>query len=679
MHRVQWLGMYSWIVSSETKISNFGITDPNSQMSIRKVLVDLLSDTSEKLSLGEKEIQDNLVKYFEKQDGHVNLVEKYREDFVSSAKTLRRQTENTVRNKLLGAVEIKEGMTELNNIKSSQTSTMERKVLALLQTCRQKKTDLSDQDFQEEFESMWEETLSEINFSGLPERDVAQDAFLMLSGNLSVRGSHVNSMLVTNSLVDCGKTDFVVKSVNWLRNAEGLAKHMDHDHHGKKLQDFCDDIITQCQDFITQKVKSKTDYHDTNIETLKQHKKCKVSEECEISLKLHIFGRAAREFQKMHNHFIVSNNPRMCLEQSKNKYLTDFKDLFHNRDQCLKKAEEFSKLLQPAVQDYVTKMIGPDVVDEMKTGKGSEDYSTRMSFQFSVLKQLLTEGKYGKYRKYIRHYENFVKDWLFDQIVQQLSKDNRLEKSEKKHLSEIVKIITDAISNIRKSHSPIKNIKTFIQNICSALGEKLVFPKDALDSIMILNNANTEQFADYLAEFVGEMEQTVASEYDHWTDIKERLRSLPFKPQDNMFTSQFGCGEVCPFCCAPCEAGGKEHAKHFTSIHRPQGVSGWRNLKTRVLWTNICSSDVISDNTFRTSQTGDKFHPYKDYQTYYPDWTITGDSSIEASDYWKYVMATFNKTIAEDTDALPADIPEDWNALTPDYAMKSLKNIFNVK
>uniref|UniRef100_A0A4W5M7C9 Interferon-induced very large GTPase 1-like n=1 Tax=Hucho hucho TaxID=62062 RepID=A0A4W5M7C9_9TELE len=679
--------MYSWIVSSETQISNFGITDPNSQMSIRNVLTDLMRDTSEKLSLGEKVIQDNLVKYFEKQDGHVNLVEKYREDFVSSAKTLRRETENTVRNKLLGAVEIKEGMTELNNIKSSQKSTMERKVLALLQTCRQKKTDLSDQDLLEEFESMWEETLSEINFSGLPERDVAQDAFLMLSGNLSVRGSHVNSMLVTNSLVDCGKTDFVAESVNWLRIAEGFAKHMDHHHHRKKLQVFCDDIITQCQKFISQKVESKTDYHDTYIkellnridEILKQHKKRKISEECEVSLKLHICGRAAREFQKMHNHFIVSNDPRMCLEQSKNKYLTDFKDLFHNRDQCLKKAEEFSKLLQPAVQDYVTKMIGPDIVDEMKTGEVSEDYSTRMSFQFSVLKQLLTEGNYGKYRKYIRKYKKFVKDWLFDQIVQQLSKDRSLEKLEKKHLSDIVKTITESISNIRKSHSPIKNIKTFIQNICSALGEKLVFPKDAVDSIMILNNANTEEFADYLTELVGEMEKSVAPEYDQRTDIKKRLRSLPFKPQDNMFTSQFGCGEVCPFCCAPCEAGGKEHAKHFTSIHRPKGVSGWRNVKTKVLVTNICSSDVISNKTFQTTLTGDKPHPYKNYQTYYPDWTITGESSIEASDYWKYVMATFNKEIAEDEHALPADIPEDWKALTHDDAMKNLKNIFNVK
>ncbi|KAK6324584.1 hypothetical protein J4Q44_G00039260 [Coregonus suidteri] len=679
--------MYSWIVSSETKISNFGITDPNPQMTIRNVLKELLGDASEKLSVGEREIQDNIVKYFERKDGHVNLVEKYREDFVSSAKTLRRETQNTVSNTVRGAVEIKEGMAKLDDIKSSQANTMEKKVLALLQTCRQRKSDLSEQDLIEEFESMWEETLSEINFSGLPKRDVAQDAFVMLRDNLSRRGSHVNKMLVGSSLVDCGKTDFVVKSVKGLQKAKGFAKHLDTDHYRKKLQVFCNNIITQCQEFISQKVKSKTDYHDTYIKELlnrcderfKQDKNREVSEECEISLKLHICGIAATEFQNMHDDFIAVNDPRKCLEQSKSKYLTDFKDLFRNQDQCLKKAEEFLKLLQPAVQDYVTKRIGPDVVDEVKKGKGSQDYSTRIAFQFSILKQLLTDGEYEKYKRYIKDYDRFVKDWLFDQIVQQLSDESSLKKLENKHLSEIVKMITDAVSNIRKTHSTIKDIKTFIQNICSALGEKLVFPKDALDSIMILNNANTEQFADYLTEFVREMEKSVASEYDQRTDIRKRLRSLPFKPQDIMFTSQFGCGEQCPFCSAPCEAGGKEHAKHFSSIHRPQGVSGWRNSTTRVLVTGICSSSVISDLRFKTTLTGDKYHPFKDYQTYYPHWTITGDPSIKASDYWKYVMATFNEIIARDTNALPADIPEDWKALKSDDALKSLKNAFNMK
>uniref|UniRef100_A0A4W5LBG2 Upregulator of cell proliferation n=1 Tax=Hucho hucho TaxID=62062 RepID=A0A4W5LBG2_9TELE len=330
--------MYIWMVSAETKMSNIVMTDQHPQRSIRDVLQHLMIEASGKLSFGENKIQDNLMKYFERNDGHVSLVEKYREDFVSSAKTLRRETQNTVRNKLQGAVEIKEGMTELNNIKSSQASTMEKKVLTLLQKCRQNKSGLSDEAISEEFEIMWEKTLSEIHFNGLPRRDVAQDAFLMLRGNLSTRGGHVNSMVVGNNLVDCGKKVFVVKTGGLGKILGGLVMHEDINHYRKKLQELCDDIITQCQLFITQKVESKTDYHDTYIkellnnidETLQQHKNVKISEECEVSLKLHICGRAAREFQKMRDDFIEVNDPRKCLELSKSKYLTEFKNLFHN-------------------------------------------------------------------------------------------------------------------------------------------------------------------------------------------------------------------------------------------------------------------------------------------------------------------------------------------------------------
>ncbi|XP_070971803.1 up-regulator of cell proliferation-like [Oncorhynchus clarkii lewisi] len=329
--------MYKWMVSAETKISNIGLSDQHPQRSIRDVLNDLMIEASEKLSLGEKEIQDNLVKYFEKQDGHVNLVVKYKKDFVSSAKTLRRETENTVKNKLQEAVEIIEGMTELN-IKSSQASTMEKKVLTLLQNCRNKKYVLSDEALSEEFEIMWRKTLSEITFKGLPRRDVAHDAFIMLRDNLVMRGSYVNKMLVGNSLVDCGRKAFVVEPESWWQQAKNTVKHWDPDQHRKKLQDLCDDIIKQCLEFMTQRVKSKTDYHDTHIKellriidkTLQQHTEVKANEECEVLLKLHICGRAAIEFQKMHDHFIEVNDPRKCLEQSKNKYLTEFRDLFHN-------------------------------------------------------------------------------------------------------------------------------------------------------------------------------------------------------------------------------------------------------------------------------------------------------------------------------------------------------------
>ncbi|KAM6971801.1 interferon-induced very large GTPase 1-like [Aplochiton taeniatus] len=205
-------------------------------------------------------------------------------------------------------------------------------------------------------------------------------------------------------------------------------------------------------------------------------------------------------------------------------------------------------------------------------------------------------------------------------------------------------------------------------------------PKDALDSIKRLNTANTEGFVKNLTEFVKDMEQSLAAEYDKDGNIPERLRSLPFKPQDQMFKDLFGCGKQCPFCGVVCEAGGEGHKKHFSKCHRPIGFNKWHDRHSKRLVTDICTSCVTSDMTYSNVLTKGWYHPYKHYRKHYPDWEITGDTSLTASDYWKYVMATFNKEIAADNmGVLPADIPEDWKTITPEDAMKSLKNIFNME
>uniref|UniRef100_A0A3P8Y460 Uncharacterized protein n=1 Tax=Esox lucius TaxID=8010 RepID=A0A3P8Y460_ESOLU len=235
--------MYEWMVNAETIISNHGMLDQSTQKPIREVLNELMTEVSEKIDLQEKRILENLANYFNMQDGHVNLVEKYREGFVSSAKTLKRETDNTIRNSLNAAVEIKEGMAKLVNIKSAQASTMEKKVLALLQSCRQKKTVLHNQDLEKVFESMWMNTMSEISFRGIEKQDVAHGAFRILSSNLSMRGGVGNKTLVVNNLKDCGETSFIVKPDGFLKKITGAWSHRDINFYRKQQQELCDNII----------------------------------------------------------------------------------------------------------------------------------------------------------------------------------------------------------------------------------------------------------------------------------------------------------------------------------------------------------------------------------------------------------------------------------------------------
>ncbi|XP_066578858.1 interferon-induced very large GTPase 1 isoform X1 [Amia ocellicauda] len=688
--------MYTWGSNAETKISNFGTISLQSQPSNIDDFMDILKcDAAILLKKGEKEILDNLAEYYERQEGHVYLVEKYREDFVNSAKSLCREIESSLKNTLEAAFEIQKGMKKLDDIKKNHAAVMEQKVLELLERCRKIKADFSEEVLDKEFQNMWIKTVDELSFKGLQRRDVPQDAFIQLRFNLVRQGGSVLEMLnEVKHLDQCGREPFVVKDTKHKNFFKKLYHTLFKEEQTMKTQQMSDSITEQCRQFILDKVRTGIDYHNTYIrellnmidERLESNKELETSDRFEACLKLHICGIAARAFQQMHDRFIKVNDPRLCLEQYKEQYCADFKDLFHERDQCQKKAEEFTQLcLRPAVRAYVTKCLGPDIVDEMLTGKSSVDYSTRSFFQFSILKQLLSEEKFENYVKYIQSYEDFVKKWIFGKITEHFSTENQIVELEEKQLKQIIQKIKGAIADAQKRQSEgshckdSRNIKEFIQDICSNLAEKLVIPRDGLEAVMMLNNANTEDFSQCLKHVVGEMEQGISAEFHKESDIEKKLHNLPFKPENELFKRVFGCGKQCPFCKAPCEAGGKDHKDHWTSVHRPQGLGGYRSVTTYKLACEICSSDVYSERKFKNSLTDWKLHPYKDYRTLYPDWNIPPDTSIQTTDYWKYVFRSFNQKFAKTYNAKPADMPPDWCEITKGQAMNSLKESFNMK
>ncbi|XP_061108738.1 up-regulator of cell proliferation-like, partial [Conger conger] len=681
--------MYSWLMDAETKVSNFGTEAAQTHSSnIDNLLIHLKSEASVKLTGEEQHILNNLTEFYKRLDGHVQLVEKYKEDFISTAKTIRKETENSVISKLEAAVEIRKGLFKLDDIKKKNTATMEQKVLDLIEKCR-KSEELSDQPLEDEFQKMWNETVKELQFSGLEKQDIAQNIYHQLRANLGREGSSVHEILSTvGNLSEYGKEPLIV-----YRKDNGVPEN---------IQQMANHIIECSRQFVDEKVRTRSDYRNTYTtelfrmadEHMDKHSNLEISAEFRAKLKIHICGHAAREFQKMHLDFIRANDPRHCLEQFKEQYCTDFKDLFSKRDQCQKKAEEFtSNCLQPAVKEYITKSLGPDLVDEVLTGQKAIDFSTRSYFQFSILKQLLSEDNFKDFVKYIKHYETFVQDWILEQMVKQFTEGDGLRNIEIKHLKAKVKRIKEAIKNaqMEASKRPVgrgkeaergeeaQNIQQLIQDICSDLQKELVIPKDPLRAVLALNSAKPEDFSRCLEVLVDEMEQDLTAEFQKGGDVRARLTSLPFQPQKELFKRVFGCGRQCPFCETPCEAGGKTHTEHVASIHRPLGIGRCIEIGSFKLMCDICSTCVASENNFKSTETELKPHAYKEYQSIYPDWRIQPDTSIQASDYWKYVFTRFNEQFAQEYKAEPADIPPQWRNITQDQAMENLEESFQMK
>ncbi|XP_073330538.1 interferon-induced very large GTPase 1-like [Pagrus major] len=676
--------MYIWVTEAETRIYNFGTVAGKSETSdMSDFLTHLKSKACTELSKWETKTLEKLAKYFKQTDGHVYLVEGYREDFANSAKSLRREMENSVINQLTAAADIRQGMKEIDRIKENHTKQIEERVCALIEECRQKKVKMTDKELDEKFDKMWNKTLNELSFPEQKVTDVIARVTSDLRTNLSHRGGGASKLLCQKRLQDCGQGPFKYTVEGFIKQFKhGVSKLFNVEDQVMALQNLADRIITDCTEFVTDKVKRKNNYHDTYIqeilhmidEKLINNQNVKIEIKFEVPLKQHICGFAARQFQKMHEDFLCENDPYRCLNQNKKKFCDDFKDVFHERDQCQKKAEEFTeRCLRPAVEDFINRSLGPDIIGEMKT---KFKFSTRMFFQYSILLDLLSKQNFMKYQRYIRSYESYANKWVLECILKHFSNGSKLFEFEDQHLQSRINSINIAINKAKTEKSG--NLKTFVENVCQKLGDKLVISQDALGAFMILNNADQEQFAHWLTVCVKDMGQALREKFKE-TSIQMKLESLHVNPQNELFSEMIGCGKQCPFCKAPCEAGGREHTEHHTSLHRPKGLgeTTWHGTENLVI--DICSSSVVSDTHFRCNATNGEWHPYKLYTEIFPDWKIAPDASLQASDYWKYVLAKFNDKFAEAYYAKPADIPVIWENITYEQAEESLKKTFNIK
>ncbi|XP_023665093.2 up-regulator of cell proliferation-like [Paramormyrops kingsleyae] len=677
--------MREWMVKAETKVLNFGTVTQSSQPAetIEDFLMKQKTEVVRELVKAEQQLNDNMAKYFEKPEKHVYLVERYKQDFLNSIKSLRQETENKMMRRLEELQSIKKGRNKLEKIKENQAKMMEEKVSELLEKCRKSKDTFSDDQLDKKFEQMWNDVVNELPFRSIEEQNVSQEIYLMLHKDLETRGSLAMEILLeVSDLEDCGRKAFIVEEPflkKFLRTIKII--------QSQEIQVISENLIEKCRSFINNKVSQtpQMDYDSTYVREMlivindyvQQNRDLSKNVGLQTNLKIHICGIAAREFKQIHKNFIQNNDPLQCLEKDKDQYCEDFKDLYHKRDQTQRKAEEFTKkCLQPSVRKYIADYLGSDILEKMKSGNRSMKFSTRTFFQYSILQQLLEDHQFEKFLQFITNYEKFAKDWIVAEIKTTFSKtDCKLSTLEIKRLEEIVWHIKTAIQEagkISEGNMGGQNVRHFIDNIHKGLEDKLIISPDALSKVQTLNNVTIEPFANWLMSDVDDMKQSLISEFQKDEDISVKLEKLPFKPQDELFGKMFGCGKMCPFCRVPCEAGGDEHEYHYASIHRPQGIGRYRWESTNILCTEICSYLVASEVKFKNSKTNGEWVPYKEYKSIYPEWVIPPGTNMNGSNYWKYVFAQFNDQFAEKYCAKPAELPSDWLLLEKEHAVKEL-------
>ncbi|XP_051519619.1 interferon-induced very large GTPase 1-like [Myxocyprinus asiaticus] len=690
--------MIAWSTRSETKIANMSAMSVKSvdALNIDGMLADLKNEAANELDKEEKVLFGKIQQYFESEEEHVYLIENHKEDFFNCARGLRRETEQDLRNKLDNAVLIQKGIAEVLHIKQKQRDTLRKKVLNMIDVCRNKTHKLTESELNEEFEKLWDETVRQYSFKALPRQDVEKETYQLLRKNLEMKGEAVREMLSSSIYFDqCGRGPFLAKAETKNSLLQKLCLPEQRNRRNKLIQLICEKIINNSKAFIAFKTNTKSDYNSADIhellcfidKNLEFYDNIQISPENEASVKIYICGDAARAFQQMHDNYIQSNDPWKSLERYKQEWFADFKDLYYQRDQCQNKADICVKqCLTPAVKEYIQKRLGPDIVDEMLSGERGISFSTRSFFQFSLLKELLREDDFRYIFEYIDNYEEFVTLWISEKIIDHFSKGGDFLKLEMKHLKIITNKLKEAVegaqrvANNWKGNGEDANTCNFVNNVFERLNKELVIPNDVLNATLALNNSNPAEFADCLKSSIDKMFFSLADELWRHMDVRAKLASLPLNlPQAELFSRVFGCGKRCPFCSAPCEAGGKRHMEHFASVHRPQGIGRYRWIESEMLIPDICSSLVASEQKFRCKDTGYQFYPFKEYRKFYPDWKIQSDASIEATDFWKYIFARYNTKFAEKYNAKPANVPVSWHKISASQAKRSLEETFELR
>ncbi|KAL0183048.1 hypothetical protein M9458_022423, partial [Cirrhinus mrigala] len=276
--------IHTWALEAETKILNHGKFEKSEQCTIEDVYYILIQEAESELSKGQDEITDKIKLYYEQGEGHVELVESYRQDFINSAKSLKTELSNSVKIKLDAALSRRNGMMKVEGIKTTYMDAMEKKVLNLLKDCRENKSDMTDSMLDEAFEKMWQETVSTLSYTGLQKQDIIKRVLFHLRKNLQSRGSSVaQSLEEVKDLHNQGRGNFVAHKGNII-SKKWYAQWI------KTVQEMSDNLIKDCREFVKAKSESKDDYDDTYIreilnmidEKLKAHEDLKLKDNFEL-------------------------------------------------------------------------------------------------------------------------------------------------------------------------------------------------------------------------------------------------------------------------------------------------------------------------------------------------------------------------------------------------------------
>ncbi|KAM3929253.1 interferon-induced very large GTPase 1-like [Leptodactylus fuscus] len=664
--------IHEWFINTETMIKN------QSEDTLEDKGKECCIELENIISVEQKKLIAWVEDYFQQDKDRVHLI-RYKEDFINSTKMLGKNLRMSSQEKYLNVMQIQKQQHKIERVRMRYIEVIEHRVSSFMEECRKKKHQLNNEKLKEVFETTWQNIVKELGIKPLKRRNIEKQILQELSKTMRDKGSAVNEKL--NQIEVLPKPEEKMTTEGIKQQVFHLFRSAYRRFKGSpKYEHNLQSILEKCCKYSEKQAKKDGDYDDTYCKHLLNMiddsltKEGNVPAELELEIKLKILGHVVTDFQEMHNNFVKKNDSYLQLETLKCEYFNTFMNVVQEKNESQNLAKRVCHTcLKPAIIDHILRNLGIELVDDIIRSEGSATYTSRTFFQYSVLLDLLEGSDCGKYVEYSTDYKGFVKNWILKYIKGEYKNFSTIES---KILSGITEKIRDLLNN-PEMWDQSTDVEHFLANFQKNLSSDLVFPHEKLKAIIFRNSANTKEFIKNLNDFLTDTKEEIRSELEA-LGRDGILPRVAVKPQDELFKKVFGCGKQCPFCRVPCEAGGEDHKQHFASVHRPQGLGTYMFEKSSILCHDICTTCVSGNYTFKNKDTNGKPYSFKKYKDIYPDWRIQPDPTIEASDYWKFVLKEFNEQFANVYNAKPADYPKEWKELTKEMAKESLKKTFNM-
>ena len=666
---------------------------------------------------------EKMEEYF-KQSKKKDIIIKWKKETEARLNELQRHLQTHSENRCNELANYRQGLEKVDSMKEKYRGEIVERVKVLVSGLKDEKLKLSDEDLEQKFNEQWAKWITELNRpdavkvkvkvaleveNSLLDHDATQKDRILRKLNVANEGKALEDWGIPLSLrVDTEKhldikKGWISRVTSFVMGSKGspasefmplaqqrtkfiLAKVKDY-LDGKQNQQFNLSFTTEILRMVSKEIKEDV------------HEGFSFTQDYMVDMDITACGYAIKRFRKMDQDFEKENDPVEYLEKEmRAPLLILFKDQYMHIAEEIIAARALCYLLLKPVRQQVILSLSPKIVEDLR---GSCPFlhskpTLKAKVMLDIGEKLHQGSEFEECALYLQHPSCSLKNWILHYTIEHCRKGtpkSRLVELAIPEVTTLVKRIEKTANDVTKdlrTHTEQFDIKVWLTNCHSQLMGKLELNvKELHDLGGIHQLRNVSNFTEEVVRGLNNLESKLHKEFNT-IDAKD-IHEWPIKPYDIIFETVAGCIHTCPFCSEQCDLTNANHApasdkceeggditKHSVTMHRPQCLGGYREISSGQMVLDICTSKVGSDRKFKNHDTGDNYHPYKEYYKIYPAWSIPDDKSLNTSQFWKWLVGHYSNKIAEIYAMKERKIPEEWKALEWDKVKEELKKQYKL-